>query len=73
MLTPDWVVAADGARSAIRDMLGLSFSGVTFEEKFLIADVKMSADFPTERRFWFDPPFHSGQSALMHRQPDVAY
>ena len=30
----------------------------------------MAADFPTERRFWFDPPFHSGQSALMHRQPD---
>jgi 3-(3-hydroxy-phenyl)propionate hydroxylase len=69
-LDADWVVAADGARSAVRDMLGLSFSGVTFEEKFLIADVKMSADFPTERRFWFDPPFHSGQSALMHRQPD---
>jgi 3-(3-hydroxy-phenyl)propionate hydroxylase len=66
----NWVIAADGARSAVRDMLSLSFSGVTFEEKFLIADVKMSADFPTERRFWFDPPFHSGQSALMHRQPD---
>ena len=30
----------------------------------------MAADFPTERRFWFDPPFHAGQSALMHRQPD---
>jgi 3-(3-hydroxy-phenyl)propionate hydroxylase len=66
----EWVIAADGARSAVRDMLGLGFSGVTFEEKFLIADVKMAADFPTERRFWFDPPFHSGQSALMHRQPD---
>jgi 3-(3-hydroxy-phenyl)propionate hydroxylase len=30
----------------------------------------MQADFPTERRFWFDPTFHSSQSALMHRQPD---
>jgi 3-(3-hydroxy-phenyl)propionate hydroxylase len=69
-LDADWVIAADGARSAMRDLLGLSFAGVTFEEKFLIADVKMAADFPTERRFWFDPPFHSGQSALMHRQPD---
>lgn len=69
-LDADWVIAADGARSSIRDMLGLGFSGVTFEDKFLIADISMSADFPTERRFWFDPPFHSGQSALMHRQPD---
>jgi 3-(3-hydroxy-phenyl)propionate hydroxylase len=69
-LDAEWAVAADGARSAVRDLLGLDFQGVTFEEKFLIADVRMAADFPTERRFWFDPPFHSGQSALMHRQPD---
>jgi 3-(3-hydroxy-phenyl)propionate hydroxylase len=66
----DWVIAADGARSTVRDLLGLGFHGVTFEDKFLIADVRMDADFPTERRFWFDPPFHSGQSALIHRQPD---
>jgi 3-(3-hydroxy-phenyl)propionate hydroxylase len=69
-LDADWLIAADGARSTTRDLLGLTFSGVTFEDKFLIADIKMSADFPTERRFWFDPPFHSGQSALMHKQPD---
>jgi 3-(3-hydroxy-phenyl)propionate hydroxylase len=65
-----WVIAADGARSTMRDLLRLGFSGLTFEDKFLIADVRMAADFPTERRFWFDPPFHDGQSALMHRQPD---
>ena len=69
-----WVVAADGARSTIRDLLGLEFRGHTFEEKFLIADLRMPADdIPTERRFWFDPPFHSGQSALMHRQPDESW
>jgi len=69
-LDADWLIAADGARSSIRSMLGLDFAGVTFEDKFLIADVHMAADFPTERRFWFSPTFHSGQSALMHRQPD---
>ncbi len=69
-LEADWLVAADGARSTTRDLLGLNFSGVTFEDKFLIADIRMAADFPTERRFWFDPTFHTGQSALMHRQPD---
>jgi 3-(3-hydroxy-phenyl)propionate hydroxylase len=41
-----------------------------FEDQFLIADVKMTAEFPTERWFWFDPPFHAGRSALLHRQPD---
>ena len=25
---------------------------------------------PTERWFWFDPPFHPNQSVLLHRQPD---
>jgi 3-(3-hydroxy-phenyl)propionate hydroxylase len=69
-LATDWLIAADGARSTARRLLGLDFAGVTFEDKFLIADVHMAADFPTERRFWFAPTFHSGQSALMHRQPD---
>ena len=51
-------------------MLGLGFEGRVFQDSFLIADVKMSADFPTERWFWFDPPFKSGASALLHKQPD---
>ena len=69
-LTCDWLVACDGARSPARGMLGLGFEGEVFEEQFLIADVKMTATFPTERWFWFQPPFHSGQSALLHKQPD---
>jgi 3-(3-hydroxy-phenyl)propionate hydroxylase len=30
----------------------------------------MKADFPTERWFWFDPPFHRNQSVLLHKQSD---
>lgn len=66
----DWVVACDGATSPMRTMLGLDFVGRVFEDNFLIADVRMEADFPTERWFWFDPPFNKGQSALLHKQPD---
>ncbi len=67
----DYLIACDGARSPIRDMMGLSFDGRVFEDNFLIADVHMKADFPTERWFWFEPPFKgSGQSALLHKQPD---
>ncbi len=66
----DWLVACDGARSPIRNMLGLGFEGRVFEDNFLIADVKMKADFPTERWFWFEPHFKSGDSALLHKQPD---
>jgi 3-(3-hydroxy-phenyl)propionate hydroxylase len=66
----DWVVACDGARSPARKMLGLDFKGRVFEDRFLIADVRMLAEFPTERWFWFDPPFHEGGSTLLHKQPD---
>ena len=69
-LHADWLVACDGANSPIRSMLGLDFGGRVFEDNFLIADVRMDADFPTERWFWFDPPFNEGQSALLHKQPD---
>jgi 3-(3-hydroxy-phenyl)propionate hydroxylase len=65
-----WVVACDGARSPTRKMLGLDFKGRVFEDRFLIADVRMQAEFPTERWFWFDPPFHEGGSTLLHKQPD---
>ncbi|MDO8399571.1 MAG: FAD-dependent oxidoreductase [Bradyrhizobium sp.] len=66
----DFVVACDGARSSLRQMVGAEFAGQVFEDQFLIADVKMTAAFPTERWFWFDPPFHAGRSALLHKQPD---
>ena len=65
-----YVVACDGARSSLRQMVGAEFAGKVFEDQFLIADVKMTAEFPTERWFWFDPPFHAGRSALLHKQPD---
>ena len=66
----DYLIAADGARSAIRRVLGLDFKGQVFHDRFLIADVVMKAAFPAERWFWFDPPFHPKQSALLHMQPD---
>ncbi len=69
-LTADWLVAADGARSVVRRELGLGFEGQTFNDQFLICDVKLLIDRPTERWFWFDPPFNPGQSALLHRQAD---
>jgi 3-(3-hydroxy-phenyl)propionate hydroxylase len=66
----DYVIAADGARSALRDLMGLEWKGQVFRDRFLIADVHMKGEFPSERWFWFDPPFHPNQSALLHRQAD---
>lgn len=69
-LTADWLIACDGAGSPLRKQLGLGFEGQVFEDNFLIADIRMDGDFPTERWFWFDPWFKSGASTLLHKQPD---
>ncbi len=94
----EWLLACDGANSDVRAMLGAEFKGQAFQDRFLIADVVMKAEFSTdveppaagygdrpprgpgaalgrpgarpERWFWFDPPFHRGQSALLHKQSD---
>jgi 3-(3-hydroxy-phenyl)propionate hydroxylase len=79
-LRAEQVVACDGSRSPLRALLGQESQGRVFRDRFLIVDVKMAADFPAERWFWFDPPFHRIQSVqtgastpasvLLHRQPD---
>lgn len=69
-LEADYVAACDGARSTVRKLLAQESTGRVFRDRFLIADVKMKLEQPAERWFWFDPPFHPGQSVLLHMQPD---
>lgn len=78
-LQAQWVIAADGAHSDTRRLIGADFSGQFFQDRFLIADVVLkegSLGLPpgfgsrAERWFWFDPPFHRGQSVLLHKQAD---
>jgi 3-(3-hydroxy-phenyl)propionate hydroxylase len=70
-LSCDYLLVADGANSHIRESFGLAAEGQVFHDKFLIADITMrSNQFPSERWFWFDPPFHRNRSVLLHKQPD---
>jgi 3-(3-hydroxy-phenyl)propionate hydroxylase len=73
-LQADWLIAADGTRSTVRRQMGLDIEGKVFQDRFLIADIVLDGEpFPldrTERRFWFAPKFHQGESALLHRQAD---
>jgi 2-polyprenyl-6-methoxyphenol hydroxylase-like FAD-dependent oxidoreductase len=65
-----YLVGCDGARSAVREALGLRFDGHSFDDRFLIADIRAELPFPSERRFFFDPPFNPGRQVLVHPQPD---
>uniref|UniRef100_UPI0022EA4171 FAD-dependent monooxygenase n=1 Tax=Falsiroseomonas oryzae TaxID=2766473 RepID=UPI0022EA4171 len=69
-LDADWVVATDGARSSLRDAVGLKLEGDSYEGRYLIADIRLRSKHPTERRAWFDPASNPGSTVLMHRQPD---
>ena len=65
--SPPATARAPALRAAARARRARAAS---FRDRFLIADVKMEADLPAERWFWFDPPFHPNQSVLLHKQPD---
>jgi 3-(3-hydroxy-phenyl)propionate hydroxylase len=65
-----WVVAADGARSALRAACGLKLEGAAYEGRFVIADIRIDLPLPTERLAFFDPPWNPGNTVLMHREPD---
>jgi 2-polyprenyl-6-methoxyphenol hydroxylase-like FAD-dependent oxidoreductase len=70
-----YAIACSGAQSEdVRAMLGLTFDGTSFDDRFLICDIR--ADLPgwqTERRFYFDPPCNPGRQVLIHPCPDSTY
>jgi 3-(3-hydroxy-phenyl)propionate hydroxylase len=68
-LQADWLVAADGARSAIRSLMNLKLEGASYEGKFVIADIRIDLPLPTERLAFFDPEWNPGNTILMHREP----
>ena len=72
-ITGSHLIAADGFRSTVRDRLGLDFDGDSFDDLFLIADIRADLDFGVERRFHFDPVWNPGRQVLVHPQPDSVW
>jgi 2-polyprenyl-6-methoxyphenol hydroxylase-like FAD-dependent oxidoreductase len=64
------LVGADGAHSAVRHAAGIGFDGYTFDDRFLISDVRADLPFSRERHFHFDPPWNPRRQVLIHPQPD---
>ena len=65
-----FAVACDGSHSTVRKLMGVEFEGRSFADRFLIADIRAELAFPSERRFFFDPPSNPGRQVLIHPQPD---
>ncbi|MCP2256411.1 3-(3-hydroxy-phenyl)propionate hydroxylase [Streptoalloteichus tenebrarius] len=70
-----YAVACAGARGhSVRRALGLEFEGRSFEDRFLICDIR--AELPgweSERRFYFDPAWNPDRQVLIHPCPDSTY
>jgi 3-(3-hydroxy-phenyl)propionate hydroxylase len=74
-IVADYAIAALGSKAReLRRQLGVTFDGRSFEDKFLICDIR--ADIPgwaTERRFYFDPEWNPGRQVLIHPCPDSTF
>jgi 3-(3-hydroxy-phenyl)propionate hydroxylase len=62
-----YVVAADGARSAVRQALGIPLEGSRSESSFVIVDVDEDRDdpLPLERRYHYAHPAVGGRNVLL--------
>ncbi|MGZ8563253.1 MAG: FAD-dependent monooxygenase, partial [Candidatus Limnocylindria bacterium] len=65
-----YLVGTDGAHSMVRHHARIGFDGYSFDDRFLIADVRAELPFSNERHFHFDPPWNPGRQVLVHPQPD---
>jgi len=65
-----YTLAADGGRSAVRRLSELKLNGDSYEGRYVIADIQMQSDYPTERRAFFDPSSNPGLTILVHKQPE---
>ena len=65
-----YAVGCDGPHSTVRKLARIAFAGRSFDDRFLIADVRAELPFPNERRFFFDPGHNPGRQILIHPQPD---
>lgn len=74
-LRTPYVLACAGARGeTVRRMLGLSFAGRSFDDQFLICDIRADlGEWTDERRFYFDPEWNPGRQVLIHPCPDSTF
>lgn len=64
------LLACDGVRSGLRELLGVAWTGYTHPDRFLITDIRAKLPLAKERHFHYDPACNPGRQLVMHPQPD---
>ena len=58
----------------VRRALGVDFTGTSFDDRFLICDIRADlGDWERERRFYFDPEWNPGRQVLIHPCPESVF
>jgi 2-polyprenyl-6-methoxyphenol hydroxylase-like FAD-dependent oxidoreductase len=65
-----YVIAADGVRSAVRELTGVAWTGYSHKDRFLITDIQADLPLAKERHFHYDPSFNPGRQLVIHPQPN---
>jgi pentachlorophenol monooxygenase/3-(3-hydroxy-phenyl)propionate hydroxylase len=70
-----FLLVCGGARSdEMRALLGCRFEGQSFDDRFLICDIRADlSGWASERRFYFDPAWNPGRQVLIHPCPDSTF
>jgi 3-(3-hydroxy-phenyl)propionate hydroxylase len=66
----DWVLACDGANSAVRRSLGLDPPMEVKSDRWCITDVRFTDNIEPERWIWIDAPFNDGRGVWRHLMAD---
>jgi pentachlorophenol monooxygenase/3-(3-hydroxy-phenyl)propionate hydroxylase len=68
------VLCAGSRCDELRAGLGIGLHGHSFDDRFLICDIRTELPgWATERRFYFDPPWNPGRQVLIHPCPDSTF
>jgi hypothetical protein len=65
-----YLVACDGVRSALRDLVGVAWTGYSHADRFLITDIRARLPLAKGRHFHYDPSFNPGRQLVIHPQPN---
>jgi hypothetical protein len=69
-LTPKADYTLHAGRSLVGETPCLQLHCTSYEGKYVIVDIELNSELPSERLAWFDPPSNPGSTILMHKQPD---
>jgi len=69
----EWVLAADGVGSPVREALRIEPVTERMSDQWCISDVRFKKQFPMERWVWIEAPFNGNRACWQHKMADQVW